>query len=131
MLSGETARDGYRWVKVMMGGVSGYMATTVLANGGGSTTPPPASDTTETFPIGSTVHLDTSTGGAANLRSGAGLSYGVVKIVPNGTTATVLSGKTMADGIAWVKLAVLGTEGWMSNGCLSAGAGTGTPDTEA
>lgn len=122
--SGETAADGYRWITVAIGGTSGWMATSVLAAGAGTTTPPPANDTTETFAIGATVHLDTSTGGNANLRSGPGLSYAVIKIVPNGTTATVLSAKSMADGLAWVKIEVLDVEGWMANGCLSAGAGT-------
>jgi uncharacterized protein YraI len=125
--SGETAADGYRWIKVTMQGTTGWMATVVLSGGAGTgTTPPPSGgDTTEEFPIGATVHVDTTSGGNANLRSGPGLSYAVIKILPNGTTATILSAKTMADGYAWVKIAILGTEGWMANGCLSAGAGSG------
>lgn len=127
VLSGETYADGYSWVKVSMLGAAGWMAARCLESGTGTTTPPPATPTTGVFPIGSTVYVDSSTGGAVNLRSGPGLSYAVVKFIPNGTSGTVLSGETAADGYSWVQVSMLGATGWLVARCLEAGTGPVTP----
>ena len=78
----------------------------------------------ETFPIGTTVHVDTASGGSANLRSAPGITASVVRIVANGTTGTVQSGETAADGYRWVKVAIAGTTGYMATTVLAAGTGS-------
>jgi uncharacterized protein YgiM (DUF1202 family) len=127
ILSGETSADGYDWVKVSMLGVTGWMAARCLDAGTGTTTPPPVTPSTGVFPIGSTVHVDSSAGGDVNLRAGPGLSFAVTKFIPNGTSGTVLSGETAADGYSWVQVSMLGATGWMVARCLEAGTGTVTP----
>ncbi len=98
-------------------GETGYVASDFLAPSG-------SSSGSGTFPVGSTVHVDTATGGNANMRSGAGLSYGVIAVIRNGTTGTVQSGETAADGYRWIKVTMQGTTGWMATCVLSAGSGT-------
>lgn len=117
--------DGFTWVKVWVPSLNktGFVAGEFIAKE--STAPPVAG----IFPIGSTVYVDSTTGGDVNLRSGPGLSYSVVKFIPNGTTGTILSGGTKADGYDWVQVSMLGVTGWMASQCLEAGTGSVPPVT--
>lgn len=125
--SGETAADGYRWVQVTMLGTTGYIATSLLAAGSGTGTQPPPPSTGGTFPVGATVHVDTASGGSANLRSAPSLTASVIRTVANGTTGTVQSGETVSDGYLWVKIAIAGTSGYMATTVLAAGSGSTAP----
>ena len=118
--NGGTA-DGYEWAKVWVSALdkTGFVARTFIApegtSGGGGT-----------FPIGSTVHVDTASGSGANMRSAPSITASVVRIVANGTTGTVQSGETSSGGYAWIKVTMGGTTGYMATTVLTAGAGSGT-----
>jgi lipoprotein-anchoring transpeptidase ErfK/SrfK len=115
--------DGYTWAQVSVPTLNktGYVASAFLVATSGTTTPPPP--TSGTFPIGSTVRVNTA---SANMRSGPGLGYTVIKVVPSGTTGTVQSGETAADGYRWVQVTMLGVTGYMATSLLAAGSGTTT-----
>lgn len=118
---GGTA-DGYGWteVKVRRGSAQGFVASQFLsATTGGD------------FPVGSTFHVDTAGGGAANLRSGASTGASVVAVVPNGTNGEILSGATVAGGYNWYNVAIAGTTGWMASIVMAQGASGGDPGFEA
>lgn len=111
--TGETSSaDGYEWfeVDVPSNGLSGWVASAFLsADSGGN--PPPSS----TY-----VHVNTD---ALNLRSGAGLDYGVIATYPYNTTAVVTGSAVPADGYSWLPVMVDGNEGWFAEGFLAPGFG--------
>lgn len=53
---------------------------------------------------------------ALNMRSGAGLDYGVVSVLHKGDIVSIASDVTWADGYGWVQVAVWGTSasGWVA-----------------
>jgi lipoprotein-anchoring transpeptidase ErfK/SrfK len=125
LLAWAGTADGYNWAKVSVPtlGLTGYVAAAFLAAGTGSTPPP---TTGGTFPIGSTVYVSTSSGGSANMRAGPGLSYTILAVLAAGTTGTVQSGETAADGYRWLKVTMGGSTGWMATIVLATGTGSTT-----
>lgn len=77
-----------------MGGVSGYMATGVLAAGDGSTTPPP----TGGFAIGDWVVVSADT---VNFRSQPSTSATVVMVLSRGRRLVITGGPVSANGYVW------------------------------
>jgi uncharacterized protein YgiM (DUF1202 family) len=122
VLTWDGTVDGHTWAQVYVSSLDkvGYVATTYLA---------PESSSGE-FPIGSAVHVDTVSGGAANLRSSPAIANNVILLVANGTTGSVLSGETYASGYAWIRVSIAGSTGWMATAVLSAGSGTAQPQVK-
>jgi N-acetylmuramoyl-L-alanine amidase len=112
------AADGYTWAKVWAYSVlGGYVATEYLV---------PFSEQV-IFPQGSTVRVDTASGGSANMRSGPGLSNAVLVVVANGTTGIADGVESVADGYTWARVTMLGTRGWMATSLLATGTGAQPP----
>ena len=62
--------------------------------------------------VGSSVYVASDN---VNLRTGAGLKYGIIRAYSNGATATVVGGPTYADGYSWFNIRMSdGTTGWMA-----------------
>ena len=62
--------------------------------------------------VGSSVYVASAN---VNLRTGAGLTYSVIRTYSNGATAKVVGGPTYASGYSWFKLTMFdGTTGWMA-----------------
>jgi N-acetylmuramoyl-L-alanine amidase len=107
--------DGYTWAEVWASShYRGYVAGEFLRPFG----------TTSTFPPGSPIHVETASGGSANLRSGPGLSGPVIRVVPDGTTGEYHGGEIAEEGYIWARVTMLGTTGWMATSVLGLGAGT-------
>jgi uncharacterized protein YgiM (DUF1202 family) len=113
-LGSAGSADGYQWsnVRVRRTGDVGYVASQFLNQASGGS-----------YPVGSTFHTDTATGGSANLRSSASTSSSVVRSVANGTTGTVQSGPTQAGGYTWHQVTIAGSSGWMATVVMAPGAG--------
>jgi uncharacterized protein YgiM (DUF1202 family) len=98
--SGPMTADGYAWYEVETSdGDLGWVAGTYLAystDGGGGT-----GGWFPDYPIGGTAAVDTS---HLNLRTGAGLGFGVVTVMTEGTEVTILDGATHADGYYWYQI---------------------------
>jgi N-acetylmuramoyl-L-alanine amidase len=104
--------DGYEWVEVAVWNTSlhGWVASEFLSGAGGSP-----------FPPDSYVHVNVD---RLNLRSGAGLGYGVVGTYAWGTNAWVTGNGVSADGYLWVPVGVTdGASGWFASEFLAAGFG--------
>jgi peptidoglycan/xylan/chitin deacetylase (PgdA/CDA1 family)/uncharacterized protein YraI len=86
----------------------GYSLATLpgLLAGGGTTPPPPPP--AAKFVAGDTVKVTAG----LYLRTGPGTGYGVVTTMPTGTTCTVVSGPTAANGYSWYKLTTPYGTGW-------------------
>lgn len=110
--------DGYSWSKIRIesSGTEGYVASQFLS--------PPSSGG---LPVGTVIHVDTAGGGAANLRSGPGTGYGVVRSLANGTEGTIQGGPQNANGYTWYQVAIAGTGGWLATAVFATGPGTGRP----
>ncbi len=67
--------------------------------------------------VGQAGRVTFSTGVPSRLRSGPGLGYSILQLLPEGTTFTVLTGPVCADSYNWwgVRLPS-GVEGWMAEG---------------
>jgi uncharacterized protein YgiM (DUF1202 family) len=104
--------DGYEWLEVLVEstGREGYVAAIFVDT-------PEGGD----YPIGSTFHVDTTSGGA-NLRSAASTSSGVIRVVPNRTNGTIVGGPTSAGGYTWYRVTVAGSTGYMATVVMAPGA---------
>jgi uncharacterized protein YgiM (DUF1202 family) len=61
-----------------------------------------------------------------NLRQGAGLTYAVIDVLPEGTALTVTRGRRFADDYEWYKVRTSdGTTGWVAGEYLMLAAGVG------
>jgi uncharacterized protein YraI len=100
---GDTVAVGYTWVKITMGGSTGWMATAVLAAGPGQ--------------LRTTANV--------NLRSGPGTGYPVLRVVPAGSI--VQGSDTVTNGFRNVVYS--GQAGWMADSYLVLPSNTGpVPD---
>jgi uncharacterized protein YraI len=111
--------DGYTWLNISVQRdriLTGWAASDFFDSGGGTPGWKPGND----------VHVNDND---VNLRSGPGLSNGVISTYDFGTNATIVSGPTNADGYAWFEIEVAGgTVGWMASDFLTPGrssSGTG------
>lgn len=100
---GPTTAEGHTWYQVKTaGGVTGWVAGEFLAAGG--------DNGGATYKVGDKVIVNTD---ALNLRSAAGTSAPVVKVLATGTALTVTGGPTSADGYTWYQVKTAdGTSGW-------------------
>jgi mannosyl-glycoprotein endo-beta-N-acetylglucosaminidase len=72
-------------------------------------------DTNTSFPIGSVA--TTTTG--LNMRSGAGLGYSVVAVLPAGKAVTILDGPIFANNYGWYRVSASGYgTGWVAGDFL-------------
>jgi uncharacterized protein YgiM (DUF1202 family) len=87
--------------------------------------PTPTTAPTVTFPIGSTISVDTDT---LNMRSSPGLSTTITRVLSNGTSGTVMAGPNRVDNYDWYQIRLSdGTVGWVAGQLMRAGAGNTTP----
>jgi uncharacterized protein YgiM (DUF1202 family) len=76
------------------------------------------------FAVGDTTVVDTD---YLNLRADAGLSASVLDVLPGGTTLTVTSGSTAADGYYWYQVRTSdGATGWVAGSFLAFGTSGGS-----
>lgn len=88
---------GYTWYPVNYSTYSGYMAGEFLKELG--------------FAIGDDVEVDTD---YLNLRSGPGLTYGVITVLSQGTTAVITNGPSAANGYNWYQINTGTYSGWVA-----------------
>lgn len=118
-LTGDSVTaDGYTWIPVTVNGsgTAGWTALEFFSPVLG----------TIIWPAGTEVHVASDD---VNLRSGPGLSYGVIGTYDSGTTATIVAGPEESDGYSWHKINIEGTTGWMATNFLTEGAGDGGSDS--
>jgi uncharacterized protein YgiM (DUF1202 family) len=108
--------NGYDWAKVEVEstGKVGYVAAAYLSPLG----------TGGDWATGSMVHVQTASGGGANLRTSASTSAGVIAIIRNGTTGTIVAGPSSGSGYTWYKVNFGDVEGWMATAVMSPGGGS-------
>ena len=97
---GPTTVDGYAWYEVSGDYGSGWCASFLLgavSSGSGVLAP------------GDVVRVATD---AVNLRRSAGLSEGVVAILPGNTTAAITEGPVSVDGYRWYRMDTALGSGW-------------------
>lgn len=117
-VAGEPAMaDGYVWYPVdawAAGPVSGWVAGRYLIQ---MTAPQDPTETEDGFPARSTVRVDTD---LLNLRTGPGLSYPVIRQLPQGTTFLIGSGPVVANGFRWYTMDVADQPamGWVAGDFL-------------
>jgi uncharacterized protein YgiM (DUF1202 family) len=99
--------NGYRWYKVLVlsTGKEGFVAASLLSapDGSGGNTGP--------FAIGASFWVKVAN---ANMRSGAGTGYGVIKILPQGSQGVVQAGSVSANGYTWYQVKVGASTGWVA-----------------
>lgn len=102
VIGGSSRADGYTWWQIRTStGAVGWVVEDFLAK-----TSPPASQ----FRIGDGFTLTTAT----NRRRAAGLSAGVIDVLPVNTTGTIIGGSSAADGYVWWQVrTAAGAVGWV------------------
>ena len=98
------------WSQVRFNNVTGWIGTEFL----GVNTQPPVTQPPTTAPPGTTVTGATTT--AVNLRRGSGTTYSVIRVLPSGTSVTVLG--TNANG-TWSQVRAGNDTGWVSSEFLN------------
>jgi uncharacterized protein YgiM (DUF1202 family) len=106
VIGGPTTASGYTWWNVRLAsGTVGWCIETWLVK---STTLPPPPPTSTKFQLGDAVRVSSG----VNLRASPGTSGSIVRVLPAGTTGTVIGGPTAANGYTWWNIQTpLGT-GW-------------------
>jgi uncharacterized protein YgiM (DUF1202 family) len=124
VLAGPTSANGYLWYQLQISGVTGWAAGEFFVKISGPTqSPTPA----PTVPTGGIVVGDTvRTISSANMRSGPGLTAGIVTTLPAETTGTVVAGPTAASGYNWYRIQTATQIGWVAHTLL---AKTAPPST--
>ena len=113
---GPTSANGIWWWRVSIGGSSGWVDETALTLGEPPTNPGSG------IRVGSVVRV-TERG---NLRTGAGTSNTVVRVMIPGDSGTVLSGPTSANGYTWWRVQFASATGWIIDDVLVVATGTTT-----
>jgi uncharacterized protein YraI len=98
--------DGTMWYQVVARGQTGYMLSDYLVNADGDVFPAAAAVTTANV----------------NLRSGPGTSFGVLLVIPNGSTVNTTG--SVQNG--FTQLTYNGTTGWSASQYISASSGSTT-----
>jgi uncharacterized protein YraI len=108
-LGGDSAADGYAWLRVNANGTNGYIAVDFLS---GSSPEPP------TAPA---VEGEWTTTANLRLRSSPSLSASAIATLPAGTSVTEVdqSARVTADGYTWAKLTTAYGTGWSATAFLS------------
>ena len=126
--SGVVEADSLRWILVEVEGETGWVAAALLAEPGPgtpvATAGPPTATTTAGDPPVATACAPPSplpppdggdrsaTTAAVNLRSGPGLTCGIIQVLGVGTEVVVRSGPVRADGRLWLRIEAGGATGW-------------------
>jgi uncharacterized protein YgiM (DUF1202 family) len=102
--------DGYVWIPVTVQGrnLSGWAAAQFFERPDGQTG----------WIRGTQVHVNSD---SVNMRSGAGLSHGIVGNFNTGTNGIINDGPTSANGYQWYNLTIDGVTGWMASDFLDEG----------
>jgi uncharacterized protein YgiM (DUF1202 family) len=103
VLDGPTSSGGNQWYRVQSGGQSGWVAGSFLAHAPRT---------------GLVVRVATGNG-SVNLRTGAGLSAGVIATIPDNTTGTVVGGPQSAEGYTWWRIQTASGTGWSAGAFLT------------
>ena len=115
-----TGESGNGFLGVVYNGTSGFASADYLSTSGSGNAPAPAP---QTPPSGNVTGSATVNVSALNLRSGAGTSYGVIAVMPQGATVS-LTGDS-SNGFAGV--IYNGISGWAYAEYLSTGGSTPAP----
>ncbi len=117
VLAGPVSANGYSWYQLQINGVTGWAAGEFFAKVSG---PPQSPTPTPTVPTGGIQVGDTvKTISAANMRSGPGLSAGIVTTLPADTPGTVIAGPIAANGYNWYQVQTATQTGWVANTLLA------------
>lgn len=102
--------DGYSWIPITVQGknLSGWAAAQFFDRPDGQSG----------WIRGTSVHV---TSDSVNMRSGAGLSHGIVGNFSSGTNGIINDGPTNANGYAWYNLTIDSVTGWMAADFLAEG----------
>lgn len=102
VVAGPVSATGYTWYQVSTASQgTGWVASNYLAVVSGPVATATRTPTTPNgFPAGSTVRFTDD----VNFRNGPGTGNQVIASIPNGTTCTVMSGPTSANGYQWYQL---------------------------
>lgn len=105
VIGGPRTGTGYTWWSIRTNSGTGWAAEPWLAK----TAAPPSN----TGGVPSTVQV---ADGPLNMRSGAGLTYGVLAVLPTGAQLSVVGGPVSASGYTWYKVTstTYGT-GWVAS----------------
>jgi uncharacterized protein YraI len=105
VVGGPQTGSGYTWWQIETSRGTGWVVEDWLAADGGGTTPPP----TGKFSIGERV----TTTDNLNMRSSPSTSSSVVRLLPQGTSGTVLDGPRTGSGYTWWQLDTSYGSGWV------------------
>jgi len=103
VLAGPTVANGYTWWRISTSSGTGWVVATWLAktgSGGGTWAP------------GTSIRVSTPDGSKVNLRASASTSAPIIAVMANGTTGTVVSGPTSANGYSWYQINTTYGTGW-------------------
>lgn len=118
VLAGPVSANGYAWYQLRISGATGWSAGEFYVKTSG-----PSPTVVPTVPSGGIQIGDTvQTTGAANIRSGAGLSASILTTLTAGTPGTVLAGPTAADGYSWYRIQTATQSGWVAHTLLQKSA---------
>ncbi len=118
LLEKKTDSRGIMWYKVSVGNTAGYISSAYGTVKTTSTT------------VGKSVTYLTVTGGAVNIRSGAGTSYSRLGTLQKGDQYTVLGQTKDGSGVTWYKINVSGVNAYI-NGTYVVVTGNGTTGTQS
>ncbi len=122
VVSGPTLANGYSWYKLTTPYGTGWAAGELLQKT--STTPPPPPPSGG-FSAGESVRVTAG----LYLRTGPGTGSTVTTTMPTGTTCTVVSGPTAANGLNWYQLDTPYGRGWAAGEYLARTSTTPPPST--
>lgn len=94
------------WTQVRAGNDTGWVSSEFITRAANNTPQPPNNNTPAPPANGTTTGVTTA---ALNLRRGAGTTHGVIRVLPLGTTMTIL---TTNNG--WHQVQVVNDTGWVS-----------------
>jgi uncharacterized protein YraI len=120
VVGGPQTGSGYTWWQIQTATYgTGWAVQDWMVETDGGTTPPPAGK----FEAGDAVRVTEN----MNLRSGPSTGYGVVTVLPAGTTGTVLDGPRTGSGYTWWQIRTSRGTGWVVEDWLAADGGTSPP----
>jgi uncharacterized protein YgiM (DUF1202 family) len=122
--AGPQSAGGYTWFQLQTSLGTGWSAGEFLVLADGSQPPPMPQPppVTGNFNVGDQVVVNTD---SLNLRSGAGISQGIVAQMPFGTALTIAQAPVQADGYTWYGVNGPYGTGWSVQDFLAAAGGGG------
>ena len=97
----KTAKDGrgVMWYHVTYNGKTGWVSSRYATEG----------------EAGTSASGKVKTTGSVNLRSGAGLSYQSLKVIPKGVSLSYVAKQKDGRGVVWYRVTYQGITGWVSS----------------